>query len=47
MIFINDLLKHLQSNLKLFADDSSLFMIINDQNATKKQVFEDLHKIEG
>lgn len=47
MILINDLLKHLRSNLKLFADDCFLFTIINDQNATKKQVFEDLHKIEG
>ena len=47
MILINDLLKHLRSNLKLFADDCFLFTIINGQNATKKQVFEDLHKIEG
>ena len=36
---------YLQLNPKLFADDTSLFMIINDLNATVKQLRKDLDKI--
>ena len=45
LIYINDLTENLQSNPKLFADDSSLFTIIHDPNATAKQFCEDLDKI--
>ena len=44
-ICINDLTKILQSNQKLFADDTSLFRMINDPTATAKQLFEDLDKV--
>ena len=45
LIHINDLIENLQSNPKLFPDDTSLFTLINDPNATAKQLCEDLDKI--
>ena len=45
LIYINDLTENLQSNPKRFADDTSLFRLINDPNATAKQLSEDLDKI--
>ena len=45
LIYINNLTENLQSNPKLFADNTSLFTLINDPNATAKQVCEDLDKI--
>ena len=45
LIYINDLTEYLKSNPKLFADDTSLFTLINDPNATAKQLCEDLDKI--
>ena len=45
MISINDLTENLQSNPKFFADDTSLFTIINNPNTTAKQLCEDLDKI--
>ena len=44
-IYINDLTENIQSNPKHVADDISLFTIINDSNATAKQLCEDLDKI--
>ena len=35
-MYINDLTENPRSNLKLFADDTSLFTIINDSSATAK-----------
>ena len=34
-----------KTNPKLFADDTSLFILINDPNATAKQLCENLNKI--
>ena len=45
LIYINDLTENLQSDPKLFADDTSLFILINDPNATAKQLCENLDKI--
>ena len=45
LIYINNLIENLQSNPKLFADNTSLFTLINDSNATAKQLCEDLDKI--
>ena len=45
MIYINNLTENLQSNPKLFADDTSFFTIINDANATAKQLRENLDDI--
>ena len=32
LIYINDLPSELKSNVKLFADDASLFTVVNDKN---------------
>ena len=45
LIYINDLTENLQSNSKLFANDTFLFTLINDANATATQLCEDLDKI--
>ena len=44
-IYINDVTENLQSSPKLFADITFLFTIINDPNATTKQPYEELNKI--
>ena len=43
-IYINDPTENLQSNPKIFASDTSLFVIMNGPNATAKQLCEDLGK---
>ena len=43
--FINDLPDNLASNLKLFADDMSLFSTVTDSNITANHIKNDLHNI--
>ena len=45
LVYINDLSNGLKSNLKLFADDTSLFSIIHDVNSSQVDLNEDLDKI--
>ena len=45
LIYLNDMTENLQSNPKLFAEDTSLFTLINYPNATTKQLCMDLDKI--
>ena len=45
LIYINDLPDNLSSNIKLFADDTSLFSVIHDINVSAGEVNEDLKKI--
>ena len=45
LIYINDLPHGLKSNLKLFADDTSIFSIVNDTNVSCKELNEDLYRI--
>ena len=45
LIYINDVLKGLSSNAKLFADDTSLFFIIHDSITTRNELNDDLVKI--
>ena len=44
LIYINDLATDLKSNLKLFADDTSLFSIVSDPLETTNILNEDLDK---
>ena len=44
VIYINDLLDNLSSNVKLFADDASLFSAIHDINVSAGELNEDLKK---
>ena len=45
LIYINDLSDNLSSNVKLFADDTSLFSVIHDINISAGELNEDLKKI--
>ena len=45
LIYINDLSDNLITNPKLFADDTSLFSIVHDPNATTNYLNNDLAKI--
>ena len=45
LIYINDLTTNIKSNMKLFADDSSLFARVYDCNATQIQLLLDLDNI--
>ena len=45
LIYINDLSDNLITNPKLFADDTSLFSIVHDPNATANDLNNDLAKI--
>ena len=45
LIYINDLSDSLKSECKLFADDSSLFSVVNDINTSACDLNEDLEKI--
>ena len=44
-IYINDLANGLPSNIKLFADDTSLFSVVYNANTTAKELNNDLVKI--
>ena len=45
LIYINNLLDNLVSNLKLFADDTSLFPTVTGPNVMANQINNDLHNI--
>ena len=45
LIYINDLSDNLSSNIKLFADDTSLFTVIHDTNTSEEELNEDLKNI--
>ena len=45
LIYINDLSDGLKSECKLFADDTSLFPVVNDIDTSASDLNEDLEKI--
>ena len=45
LIYINDLSNNLSSTAKLFADDTSLFSVVNDVNLSQFHLNSDLKKI--
>ena len=45
LIYINDLPDNLISNSKLFADDTSLFSVINDKHLRANKLNQDLNRI--
>ena len=47
MIYINDLATNVKLNVKLFADDTSLFSILSTMLETAKTLNKDLRKIGG
>ena len=44
LIYINDLSDNLSSNTKLFADDTSLFLVVHDMNQSGINLNDDLGK---
>ena len=46
-IYFNDLPDNLISNLKLLADDTLLFSVVTDANATVNHINNDSHNISG
>ena len=45
LMFVNDLSDNLDSNPKLFADDTSLFLVVQDTTLSAKNLSDDLKKI--
>lgn len=45
LVYINDLTDKIKSNIRLFADDSSLFASVSDIQTTQQLLSEDLHTI--
>ena len=45
LIYINDLSDGVKSEFKLFADDTTLFSVVNDINISASDLNEDLEKI--
>ncbi len=45
LIYINDLSDNVSANMKLFADDSSIFLKVNDINVTQITLMSDLQQI--
>ena len=45
LVYINDLSDGLSSNVKLFADDTSLFSVVHNKNASSTQLNNDLNQI--
>ena len=45
LIYINGLADDLYSNVKIFADDTSLFSVVHDVNASARELNDDLKKI--
>ena len=44
-IYINDLSDNLESNVKLFADNTSMFSVVRDPINTSQKLNNDLHKV--
>ena len=46
LIYINDISENLESNVKLFADDTSIFSVVFDPNSSARKLNNDLIKIQ-
>ena len=45
LIYINDIVENIQSSIRLFADDTSLYILVEDPFDAANQLNEDLQKI--
>ena len=45
LVYINDIVNNITSNIRLFADDTSLYMIVDDPNITAMALNNDLSRI--
>ena len=47
LIYINDIVNNIMSNARLFADDTSLYVLVNNPNEAAVKLDEGLLKIES
>ena len=47
LIYINDIVNNLTSNARLFADDTSLYVLVNNPNEAAVKLNEDLLKLDS
>ena len=47
LVYINDLAKNLLGNPRLFVDDTSIFSVVRDLNASLNEITDDFKKIEA
>ena len=47
LIYINDIVNNLTSNARLFADDTSLYVLVNNPNEAAVKLNDDLLKIDS
>ena len=47
LIFINDISANLECNMKIFADDTSLFSLLHDPNESSAKLGRDLRRVAG
>jgi hypothetical protein len=45
LLFINDIVDVVSNSMKLFADDTSLYCIVDDQNETAESLNSDLNSL--
>ncbi len=45
LIYINDIVEEINSNIRLFADDTSLYIVVDDPNTASRMLNDDLIKI--
>ena len=45
LIYINDIVENIHSSIRLFADDTSLYIVVEDPIDAANQLNEDLQKI--
>ena len=45
LVYINDLVENVDSDVKMFADDTSLFSVVYDEATTAQQLNRDLERV--
>ena len=44
LMYINDIVKGLQNDIKLFADDTSIFSVVKEKDEASMSLYQDLEK---
>ena len=45
LVYINDIVENLNCDVKIFADDTSLFSVVKDENKTADEINSDLERV--
>jgi len=46
LIYINDIVNNISCNIKLFADDTSLYLVVNNEYEAAEQLNKDIESIQ-